>query len=210
MPQGRAEARRSGDRCHSPRPEASRRAAKAELSQENLDALEKGLPNLLKHIENITVKFGLPAVVAVNRFPPIPKRNWRWFAANAREYGANVALSEVWGKGGEGGLELAEEVLRLTEQPNDFHMIYPDEATLREKVEAVAREIYQRRRGGFLPAAAKELDKLTALGYGNLPVCIAKTQYSLSDNPALLGWPEGPASRSKTSGFPPARASWWY
>ncbi len=166
-------------------------AAKAELSQENLDALEKGLPNLLKHIENITVKFGLPAVVAVNRFPTDTEAELALVRRKCAEYGANVALSEVWGKGGEGGLELAEEVLRLTEQPNDFHMIYPDEATLREKVEAVAREIYNADGVDFLPAAAKELDKLTALGYGNLPVCIAKTQYSLSDNPALLGWPKG-------------------
>ena len=165
-------------------------AAKAELSQENLDALEKGLPNLLKHIENITVKFGLPAVVAINRFPTDTEAELELVRRKCAEYGANVALSEVWGKGGEGGLELAEEVLRLTGQPNDFHMIYPDDATLREKVEAVAREIYNADGVDFLPAAAKELEKLTALGYGNLPVCIAKTQYSLSDNPALLGWPK--------------------
>jgi formate--tetrahydrofolate ligase len=107
------------------------------------------------------------------------------------ELGANVALSEVWGRGGEGGIELAGEVLRLVEQPNDFRMIYADEQPLRDKIGAVAREIYGADGVDYLPAAGKELDRLTALGFGNLPVCIAKTQYSLSDNPALIGRPTG-------------------
>ena len=166
-------------------------APKAELAQENLEALKNGIPNLLKHLENITEKFGLPAVVAINRFPTDTEAELELVRRECAERGVNVALSEVWGKGGEGGLALAQEVLRLTEQPNHFRMMYADECPLREKVEAVAREIYNADGVDFLPAAARELDKLTALGYGSLPVCIAKTQYSLSDNPALLGWPKG-------------------
>ncbi len=166
-------------------------AAKADLTSENLDALEKGLPNLLKHIENITVKFGLPAVVAINRFPADTEAELALVRRKCEEMGANVALSEVWAKGGEGGLELAEEVLRLTEKPNHFRMMYADEQPLREKIEAVVREIYGGDGVDYLPAAARELDKLENLGYGCLPVCMAKTQYSLSDNPALTGWPKG-------------------
>ena len=166
-------------------------AAKADLTSENLDALEKGLPNLLKHIENITVKFGLPAVVAINRFPADTEAELALVRRKCEEMGANVALSEVWAKGGEGGLELAEEVLRLTEKPNHFRMMYADEQPLREKIEAVVQEIYGGDGGDYLPAAARELDKLENLGYGCLPVCMAKTQYSLSDNPALTGWPKG-------------------
>ena len=166
-------------------------AAKADLTSENLDALEKGLPNLLKHIENITVKFGLPAVVAINRFPADTEAELALVRRKCEEIGANVALSEVWAKGGEGGLELAEEVLRLTEKPNHFRMMYADEQPLREKIEAVVQEIYGGDGVDYLPAAARELDKLENLGYGCLPVCMAKTQYSLSDNPALTGWPKG-------------------
>ena len=166
-------------------------AAKADLTSENLDALEKGLPNLLKHIENITVKFGLPAVVAINRFPADTEAELALVRRKCEEMGANVALSEVWAKGGEGGLELAEEVLRLTGKPNHFRMMYADEQPLREKIEAVVQEIYGGDGVDYLPAAARELDKLENLGYGCLPVCMAKTQYSLSDNPALTGWPKG-------------------
>ena len=166
-------------------------AAKADLTSENLDALEKGLPNLLKHIENITVKFGLPAVVAINRFPADTEAELALVRRKCEEMGANVALSEVWAKGGEGGLELAEEVLRLTEKTNHFRMMYADEQPLREKIEAVVQEIYGGDGVDYLPAAARELDKLENLGYGCLPVCMAKTQYSLSDNPALTGWPKG-------------------
>ena len=164
---------------------------KAELNQENLEALEKGLPNLLKHIENITVKFGLPAVVAINRFPTDTEAELELVRRKCVELGVNVALSEVWAKGGEGGLELAEEVLRLTEKPGSFRMMYTDEQPLREKIEAVVREIYGGDGVDILPAAARELEKLEKLGYGRLPVCMAKTQYSLSDNPALAGWPKG-------------------
>ncbi len=166
-------------------------AEKGRLGEENLEALERGLPNLLKHIENITVKFGLPAVVAVNRFPTDTEAELALVRSKCAEAGANVALSEVWAKGGEGGLELAREVLRLTEEPNRFTMMYEDSLLLKEKIAAVVREIYNGDGVDFTPAASRELDKLEALGCGHLPVCMAKTQYSLSDNPALLGWPSG-------------------
>ena len=166
-------------------------AAKDALASEDLEALEKGLPNLLKHIENITVKFGLPAVVAINRFPTDTEAELELVRRKCVELGVNVALSEVWAKGGEGGLELAEEVLRLTEKPGSFRMMYTDEQPLREKIEAVVREIYGGDGVDILPAAARELEKLEKLGYGRLPICMAKTQYSLSDNPALTGWPKG-------------------
>ena len=165
--------------------------AKAELSKENLGALELGMPNLLKHIENITVQFGLPAVVAINRFPDDTQAELELVRRRCAELGANVALSEVWGRGGEGGVELANEVIRLAEQPNHFRMAYENELPLKDKIGAVARGIYGADGVDFMPAAAKELDKLTSLGYGSLPVCIAKTQYSLSDNPALTGRPTG-------------------
>ena len=166
-------------------------AEKGRLGEENLEALERGLPNLLKHIENITVKFGLPAVVAVNRFPTDTEAELALVRSKCAEAGATVALSEVWAKGGEGGLELAREVLRLTEEPNRFTMMYEDSLPLKEKIAAVVREIYNGDGVDFTPAASRELDKLEALGFGHLPVCMAKTQYSLSDNPALLGWPSG-------------------
>ena len=165
--------------------------AKGDLAKENLDVLAAGMPNLLRHIENITVKFGLPAVVAINRFPTDTESELALVEKKCRELGANVALSEVWGKGGEGGLALAEEVLRLAEQKSELKLQYTDETPLREKVESVACNIYGADGVDFVPAAAKELDKLTALGYGNLPVCIAKTQYSFSDNPSLSGRPTG-------------------
>ena len=162
-----------------------------ELGEENLEALEKGLPNLLKHIENMTVKFGLPAVVAINRFPQDTEAELELVRRKCAEMGANVALSEVWGKGGAGGIELAEEVLRLVEQPNHFRMMYEDDQPLTEKIEAVAREIYGADGVDYTTAAAKRLARLEELGFGQLPVCMAKTQYSLSDNPKLLGWPKG-------------------
>ena len=132
-----------------------------------------------------------PAVVAINRFPADTEAELALVRRKCEEMGANVALSEVWAKGGEGGLELAEEVLRLTEKPNHFRMMYADEQPLREKIEAVVQEIYGGDGVDYLPAAARELDKLENLGYGCLPVCMAKTQYSLSDNTALTGWPKG-------------------
>ena len=166
-------------------------AAKADLGREDLAALERGLPNLLGHLENITKRFGLPAVVAINRFPDDTEAELQLVREKCRALGADVALSEVWGKGGEGGEELAREVLRLVEQPNRFRMMYEDGLPLRDKIGAVVTQVYGGSGVDFLPAAAKELDRLEALGFGRLPVCIAKTQYSFSDDPALLGRPSG-------------------
>ncbi|MEG6614231.1 formate--tetrahydrofolate ligase [Pseudoclostridium thermosuccinogenes] len=166
-------------------------AEKSQLSVENLEALEKGIPNLLKHIENITVKFGLPAVVAINRFPTDTEAELKLIEEKCKQYGANVALSEVWAKGGEGGIELAKEVVRLADEgKSNFKFIYNDEMPIKEKIEAVVREVYGGDGVDFLPAAAKEISKLEEMGFGHLPVCMAKTQYSLSDDPKKLGWPK--------------------
>lgn len=161
------------------------------LTQENLPALEAGLPNLLAHIENMTDRYHLPVVVAINRFPDDTEAELALVREKCRERGVNVALSEVWARGGEGGLELAEEVLRLTAQPNDFAPLYPDDMPLAEKVETVARRIYGADGVEFSKEARTELARLTELGFGALPVCMAKTQYSLSDDPTKLGRPFG-------------------
>ncbi len=169
---------------------------KTELGQKDLDALEKGLPNLLKHIENVTQVFGLPAVVAINRFAADHEEELALVERRCRELGVNVALSEVWEKGGAGGAALATEVLKLiaareAEGNPDIRFAYPDSMSLKEKVETIAAKIYGADGVDFAPAALKELDKLTALGFGSLPVCMAKTQYSLSDDGAKLGRPAG-------------------
>ena len=164
---------------------------KTDLNTENLEALQKGLPNLLQHVENVTVNYGIPCVVAINRFPTDTEAELEMVREKCRELGVNVALSEVWGKGGEGGIQLAEEVLRLTEQDNDFHFVYEDEMSLEEKINAVASKIYRADGVEFSAAAKKQLDRIEALGFGRLPVCMAKTQYSFSDNPNLLGAPRG-------------------
>jgi formate--tetrahydrofolate ligase len=154
--------------------------------------LEQGLPNLLKHIENITVKFGLPAVVAINRFPTDTEAELQLIKAKCREYGANVALSEVWGKGGVGGIDLAKEVVRLAEGDADnFRFIYAAELPNEEKITRIVTEVYGGDGVEFTPAARKELTRLEKLGFGKLPVCMAKTQYSLSDDPGKLGRPKG-------------------
>ena len=163
----------------------------ADLNTENLEALQKGLPNLLQHVENVTVNYGIPCVVAINRFPTDTEAELEMVREKCRELGVNVALSEVWGKGGEGGIQLAEEVLSLTEQDNDFHFVYEDEMSLEEKINAVASKIYRADGVEFSAAAKKQLDRIEALGFGRLPVCMAKTQYSFSDNPNLLGAPRG-------------------
>lgn len=165
--------------------------AKADLGEENLEALEKGLPNLYKHIENITNNFKLPCVVAINRFPTDTEAELKLVEEKCKEYGVNVALCEVWGKGSEGGKVLADEVLKLVEKDNDFTFTYPDEMPLAEKIEAIATKIYGADGVDFAPAAKKEIAKLEELGFGNYPVCMAKTQYSLSDNQKLLGRPSG-------------------
>lgn len=165
--------------------------SKADLGTENLLALEKGLPNLLQHVENITKGFGLPAVVAINRFPTDTEAELKLVEDKCRQLGVNVALSEVWGKGGEGGIALAEEVVRLCEEPNDFHFTYELDCSIREKLQAIAQKIYHADDVKFLPAAEKEMKQLEDLGFGNLPICVAKTQYSFSDDQSLLGAPRG-------------------
>ena len=165
--------------------------AKNDLGAENLEALEKGLPNLLQHVENITKQFGLPAVVAINRFPTDTEAELALVEEKCRELGVNVALSEVWGKGSEGGEALAEEVLRLIEQPNDFAYIYEDDMSIEEKISAIATKIYRADRVIYTPAAKKQLATIKGLGVENLPVCMAKTQFSFSDDPSKLGAPRG-------------------
>lgn len=167
-------------------------ALKANLGTEDLDALSKGIPNLLKHIENITLKFGLPAVVAINRFPTDTEAELKLVEVKCKEYGANVALSEVWGKGGDGGIDLANEVVRLIDEGKaDFKYIYPDNMSLKDKINAIVCNVYGGDGVDFAPAATKELAKLEEMGFANLPICMAKTQYSLSDDAQKLGWPKG-------------------
>ena len=164
---------------------------KGELGAENLEALEKGLPNLLKHVENITQVYGLPCVVAVNRFVNDTDAELALIRDRCGALGVNVALSEVWGRGGEGGVELAQEVLRLCGQPHQFRFAYELGLPLRDKIEAIVRRVYGGAGVSYSSAASRELDRLEAMGLGGLPVCMAKTQYSLSDDPGKLGRPEG-------------------
>ncbi|MDI3480715.1 MAG: formate--tetrahydrofolate ligase [Tepidanaerobacteraceae bacterium] len=166
--------------------------AKEDLNKENLDALKKGIPNLLKHVENITVKFGLPAVVAINRFPADSEAELKLIEEECSRYGVKSVLSEVWAKGGNGGIELAKEVIRLIEKgENNYKPVYRLELGIAEKIGTIAREIYGADGVEFSPAAIKEIENLEKLGFKNLPVCIAKTQYSLSDDPRKLGRPVG-------------------
>ena len=162
---------------------------KAELNHENLEALEKGLPNLLQHVENIKKVYGLPCVVAVNAFPTDTEAELHMVEEKCRELGVNVALSEVWAKGGEGGMALAEEVVRLCEQPNDFRFCYEDSLSLAEKINAIAKKVYRADGADLVGNAPKQLKQLEALGFGSMPVCMAKTQYSFSDDPTKLGAP---------------------
>ncbi len=165
--------------------------AKADLGNENLEALEKGLPNLLQHVENITQVYGLPAVVAINRFPTDTEAELKLVEDKCKELGVNVALSEVWGKGGDGGIELAKEVVRLCDEPNNFKQSYELEGGIENNIRAIAQKIYRADDIAILPAARKQLNQLEALGFGNLPICVAKTQYSFSDDQTLLGAPRG-------------------
>ena len=165
--------------------------AKADLGTENLEALEKGLPNLLKHVENITQVYGLPCVVAVNRFVNDTDAELALIRDRCGALGVNVALSEVWAKGGAGGVELAREVLRLCGQTHQFRFAYELGLPLRDKIEAIVRRVYGGDGVNYSSAASRELDRLEAMGFGSLPVCMAKTQYSLSDDPGKLGRPEG-------------------
>ena len=166
-------------------------ALKAKLSEENLPALEKGLPNLLRHVENITNVFGLPCVVAINAFPTDTAAELALVERKCNELGVNVALSEVWARGGEGGVALAEEVVRLCETPSDFRTSYPLDASIEEKLEMICKRVYHAAGVKLTPEAKKQAKRLTELGFGGLPICMAKTQYSFSDNQNLRGAPEG-------------------
>ncbi len=165
--------------------------AKTELGSENLGALEAGLPNLLRHVSNIVNVYKLPCVVAVNRFPTDTDAEISLVIEKCRALGVNTVLSTVWADGGAGGAALAEEVVRLCEQPNGFSFSYPLDSSIEDKITAVVRRIYGGDSVTFTPAAAKEIARLTALGYGGLPVCMAKTQYSFSDDPTKFGAPDG-------------------
>ena len=162
---------------------------KAELNTENLEALEKGLPNLLQHVENITKVYGLPCVVAINAFPTDTPAELALVEEKCKALGVNVALSEVWAKGGEGGTALAKEVMRLCEQPNDFHYSYELDGTIEDKLNAIATKIYHADGVTLTPAAKKQAAELTTLGFDKLPICMAKTQYSFSDDATKLGAP---------------------
>lgn len=166
-------------------------AAKADLGNENLEALEKGLPNLLQHVENITKVFGLPCVVAINRFPLDTERELALIEGKCRELGVNVALSEVWAKGGEGGRALAEEVVRLCETPNNFRQSYALDLSIEEKLASIVKQIYHGDGVLLTSNAKKQAQQLAAQGFSNLPICMAKTQYSFSDDASLLGAPSG-------------------
>ncbi|MBQ7107785.1 MAG: formate--tetrahydrofolate ligase [Clostridia bacterium] len=166
--------------------------AKTELGSEDLAALEKGIPNLLRHVANIKNVYKLPCVVAVNRFPTDTDKEIEFIIAKCRELGVNTVLSTVWADGGNGGIELAKEVVRLCdEEKGDFTFAYELEGSIEEKIEAIVKKVYGGDGINILPAAKKEIDKLTALGFANCPVCMAKTQYSFSDDPTKLGAPEG-------------------
>ena len=166
-------------------------AAKTELGREDLEALERGLPNLLQHVDNIKNVFDLPCVVAVNAFPTDTEAELKLVEDRCRGLGVSVALSEVWAKGGEGGMALAEEVVRLCEEENRFRFAYDLDGSIEDKLEAICRRVYRADGVTLTPAARKQAQRLTELGFGGMPICMAKTQYSFSDDPALLGAPRG-------------------
>ena len=164
---------------------------KADLTEENLVALEAGLPNLLRHVSNIKDVWGLPVVVAINAFPTDTAAELALVERRCNELGVNVALSEVWAKGGEGGEALANEVVRLCEEPADFRYAYELEGGIAEKIEAIATKVYHADGVDFTGPAKRQLTQLEELGYGDLPICMAKTQYSFTDDQSKLGAPEG-------------------
>lgn len=163
---------------------------KNELNSENLEALEKGIPNLLRHVANIRDVYKLPSVVAINRFPTDTDAEISLIIEKCRALGVNVVLSTVWADGGAGGEALAREVVRLCENPNNFTFSYDTDDTIENKIEKIVTRIYRGAGVSILPAAQKQIETLTSLGFGGLPICIAKTQYSFSDDPKLLGAPE--------------------
>ena len=165
--------------------------AKSELNAENLEALGAGIPNLLRHVSNIKDVYGLPCVVAVNRFPTDTDAEIALVIKKCKALGVNVVLSTVWAEGGKGGMELAQEVVRLCEEPHDFRFSYSLEGSIEDKIAAIVKNVYRGDGVVIAPAAKKEIDKLTALGFDKLPVCMAKTQYSFSDDMTKIGAPEG-------------------
>ena len=165
-------------------------AQKTQLGEENLSALEKGLPNLLRHVSNIKNVYKLPCVVAVNRFPTDTDAEIQLVIDKCRELNVNVKLSTVWADGGKGGVELADEVVSLCEEENSFSFSYEDGCSIEEKINHIVKKVYGGSGVSFSTAARKEMERLTALGFGNMPVCMAKTQYSFSDDPTKLGAPE--------------------
>ena len=165
--------------------------AKTDLATENLEALEAGLPNLLRHVSNVKNVYKLPCVVAVNRFPTDTDAEINLVIEKCRELGVNVRLSTVWAEGGKGGIELAEEVVKLCEEKNGFTYSYELDTTIEEKIGAIVKKVYGGDGVAFTDEAKAEIDRLTSLGYGNLPVCMAKTQYSFSDDATKLGAPDG-------------------
>ena len=165
--------------------------AKEELQTENLAALEKGLPNLLKHIENVTKVYNLPVVVAINKFPTDTENELNLVRAKCKEYDVNVALSDVWANGGKGGVELAQEVMRLAEGESTMEFVYDVNDPIKKKIEAIATKVYGADGVDYSPKADKEIKNLEAIGLGNVPVCIAKNQYSMTDDPKVLGRPQG-------------------
>jgi formate--tetrahydrofolate ligase len=164
---------------------------KAELNSENLEALEKGLPNLLQHVYNVKNVYGLPCVVAINAFPTDTKAELELVEKKCSELGVNAALSEVWAKGGEGGIALAQEVVRLCREPNRFSFVYDEKAPIQEKLDTIVKQVYHGDKAVLTPNAEKQVQQLTELGFGELPICMAKTQYSFSDDQTLLGAPKG-------------------
>lgn len=164
---------------------------KSELNEENIEALEKGMPNLLQHVKNIKEVFGLPCVVAINAFPTDTREELKVVEDRCREVGVNVALSEVWSKGGEGGIELAKEVVRLCEEPNEFRQSYELDRSIEEKLEEICKKIYHADGINLTDNAKKQAKQLEELGFGGLPICMAKTQYSFSDDASKRGAPRG-------------------
>ena len=166
-------------------------ATKAEWGIEKLDLLENGIANLLKHVENVTQVFKIPAVVAINKFPTDTEAELNLIKERCKALGVNVALSDVWAKGGAGGIELAEEVIRLTEKESRMEFPYSSEMSIKEKIQAISTKIYGADSVDYSKKADKEIQNLEELGFGNLPICMAKTQYSLTDDPKVLGRPKG-------------------
>ncbi|MDO5327336.1 MAG: formate--tetrahydrofolate ligase [Clostridia bacterium] len=164
---------------------------KNDLNHEDLDALKKGLPNLLQHVGNMTNVYGLPCVVAINRFPNDTEAELKLIEDECKALGVNVALSEVWAKGGEGGVKLAEEVVRLCDAENNFRFSYPLDASIEEKIRDIVKNVYHGDDVMLTPNAKKQAAQLEKLGFGGMPICMAKTQYSFSDDPLLLGAPKG-------------------